>query len=161
MSQSVGIKDVARVAGVSVGTVSNVINRPDTVAAETRARVLSAIDRLGYVRSESARQLRAGRSRIMGLLVLDMGNPFFVDVASAGVNSTPRTRCSAKSERYSDSSPALCALLQTITPSPASRAVRSAPRATSTKKGLPMSRTSRPMIRLRPARSWRADSLRT
>ena len=81
MAQSVGIKDVARAAGVSVGTVSNVINRPDSVAAETRARVQSAIDRLGYVRSESARQLRAGRSRIMGLLVLDMGNPFFVDVA--------------------------------------------------------------------------------
>lgn len=81
MAHSVGIKDVARAAGVSVGTVSNVINRPDTVATETRARVLSAIDRLGYVRSESARQLRAGRSRIMGLLVLDMGNPFFVDVA--------------------------------------------------------------------------------
>ncbi|MDO0938635.1 LacI family DNA-binding transcriptional regulator [Streptomyces sp. DG2A-72] len=81
MAQSVGIKDVARAAGVSVGTVSNVINRPESVATETRARVLSAIDRLGYVRSESARQLRAGRSRIMGLLVLDMGNPFFVDVA--------------------------------------------------------------------------------
>ncbi|MFF4014527.1 LacI family DNA-binding transcriptional regulator [Streptomyces sp. NPDC001843] len=81
MAQSVGIKDVARAAGVSVGTVSNVINRPDTVASQTRARVQSAIDRLGYVRSESARQLRAGRSRIMGLLVLDMGNPFFVDVA--------------------------------------------------------------------------------
>ncbi|MGW5329327.1 LacI family DNA-binding transcriptional regulator [Streptomyces sp. NPDC004014] len=81
MAQSVGIKDVARAAGVSVGTVSNVINRPETVAGDTRARVLSAIDRLGYVRSESARQLRAGRSRIMGLLVLDMGNPFFVDVA--------------------------------------------------------------------------------
>lgn len=81
MVQSVGIKDVARVAGVSVGTVSNVINHPDCVATETRSRVLSAIDRLGYVRSESARQLRAGHSRIMGLLVLDMGNPFFVDVA--------------------------------------------------------------------------------
>jgi LacI family transcriptional regulator len=81
MAPSVGIKDVARAAGVSVGTVSNVINRPETVATETRARVQSAIDRLGYVRSESARQLRAGRSRIVGLLVLDMGNPFFVDVA--------------------------------------------------------------------------------
>ncbi|MFJ7327588.1 LacI family DNA-binding transcriptional regulator [Streptomyces cyaneofuscatus] len=81
MARSVGIKDVARVAGVSVGTVSNVINRPDAVGPDIRARVLSAIDRLGYVRSESARQLRAGRSRIMGLLVLDMGNPFFVDVA--------------------------------------------------------------------------------
>ncbi|NBM14610.1 LacI family DNA-binding transcriptional regulator [Streptomyces sp. GC420] len=82
MAQSVGIKDVARVAGVSVGTVSNVINRPESVAEETRARVLSTIDRLGYVRSESARQLRAGRSRIISLLVLDMANPFFVDVAS-------------------------------------------------------------------------------
>ncbi|MET9971923.1 LacI family DNA-binding transcriptional regulator, partial [Streptomyces sp. NPDC006356] len=89
MTQSVGIKDVARAAGVSVGTVSNVINRPDAVATETRARVQSAIDRLGYVRSESARQLRAGRSRIMGLLVLDMGNPFFVDVAR-GAERTAR-----------------------------------------------------------------------
>ncbi|MFW6719506.1 LacI family DNA-binding transcriptional regulator [Streptomyces aculeolatus] len=78
----VGIKDVARHAGVSVGTVSNVINRPDSVAAATRERVQAAIDRLGYVRSESARQLRAGRSRIIALLVLDMTNPFFVDVAT-------------------------------------------------------------------------------
>ncbi|MFE0172907.1 LacI family DNA-binding transcriptional regulator [Streptomyces sp. NPDC059002] len=77
----VGIKDVAKHAGVSVGTVSNVINRPDTVSQGTRHRVQAAIDRLGYVRSESARQLRAGRSRIMALLVLDMGNPFFADVA--------------------------------------------------------------------------------
>lgn len=82
MAQSVGIKDVARVAGVSVGTVSNVINRPESVAEETRARVLSTIERLGYVRSESARHLRAGRSRIIALLVLDMANPFFVDVAT-------------------------------------------------------------------------------
>ncbi len=76
-----GIKDVAKHAGVSVGTVSNVINHPDMVSAETRERVRAVIERLGYVRSESARQLRAGRSRIMALLVLDMGNPFFVDVA--------------------------------------------------------------------------------
>ncbi|WP_123468461.1 MULTISPECIES: LacI family DNA-binding transcriptional regulator [unclassified Streptomyces] len=81
MARVAGIKDVARQAGVSVGTVSNVINRPEAVLPETRARVLAAIEDLGYVRSESARQLRAGRSRIMALLVLDMGNPFFVDVA--------------------------------------------------------------------------------
>ncbi|MGW5333317.1 LacI family DNA-binding transcriptional regulator [Streptomyces bauhiniae] len=81
MAGRVGIKDVARHAGVSVGTVSNVINRPDSVTEETRLRVQAVIDRLGYVRSESARQLRAGRSRIISLLVLDMGNPFFVDVA--------------------------------------------------------------------------------
>ncbi|POX36579.1 LacI family transcriptional regulator [Streptomyces sp. Ru73] len=82
VAHTVGIKDVARQAGVSIGTVSNVINRPDMVAKETRERVQAAITALGYVRSESARQLRAGRSRIIALLVLDMGNPFFVDVAA-------------------------------------------------------------------------------
>jgi LacI family transcriptional regulator len=81
VARTVGIKDVARTAGVSVGTVSNVINRPDLVSADTRMRVEAAISSLGYIRSESARQLRAGRSRVLALLVLDMGNPFFVDVA--------------------------------------------------------------------------------
>lgn len=87
MGRAVGIRDVARAAGVSVGTVSNVINRPESVAAPTRARVRSAIDRLGYVRSESARQLRAGRSRMISLLVLDIANPFFVDVAAGAERS--------------------------------------------------------------------------
>ncbi|MFF8842009.1 LacI family DNA-binding transcriptional regulator [Streptomyces sp. NPDC015127] len=86
----VGIKDVARRAGVSVGTVSNVINRPDMVAEETRERVQAAITALGYVRSETARQLRAGRSRIISLLVLDMANPFFVDVASGAERAARR-----------------------------------------------------------------------
>jgi len=81
LTRMAGIKDVARQAGVSVGTVSNVINRPDLVSAETRAKVQAAIDLLGFVRSESARQLRAGRSRIVAMLVLDLGNPFFVQVA--------------------------------------------------------------------------------
>lgn len=79
--QPVSIKDVAREARVSIGTVSNVINRPDVVGEDTRARVRAVIGRLGYVRSESARQLRGGRSRILGLLVLDLGNPFFVELA--------------------------------------------------------------------------------
>lgn len=81
MAQMVGIKDVARQAGVSVGTVSNVLNRPELVSPETLIRVRAAIDRLGYVRSESARQLRAGESRMIAMLVLDMANPFFVEVA--------------------------------------------------------------------------------
>lgn len=89
MVGTTGIKDVARAAGVSVGTVSNVINRPDLVAERTRLRVQDVIHRLGYVRSESARQLRAGSSRIIGLLVLDMRNPFFVDVAR-GAERTAR-----------------------------------------------------------------------
>jgi DNA-binding LacI/PurR family transcriptional regulator len=80
------IKEVARQAGVSVGTVSNVLNRPDMVAPARRERVLDVIDKLGFVRNESARQLRAGRSRTIGLVVIDVANPFFTDVAR-GVES--------------------------------------------------------------------------
>jgi LacI family transcriptional regulator len=75
------IRDVAARAGVSVGTVSNVLNRPHLVAPTTRARVQEAISALGFVRNESARQLRVGRSRTLGMVVLDVSNPFFTDVA--------------------------------------------------------------------------------
>jgi LacI family transcriptional regulator len=81
VSSTVSIKDVAARAGVSVGTVSNVLNRPERVAEETRTRVQLAIIALGFVRNEPARQLRAGRSRTIGLLVLDAANPFFADVS--------------------------------------------------------------------------------
>ncbi len=68
-------------AGVSIGTVSNVLNRAHRVAPPTRERVEAAIASLGFVRNESARQLRAGRSRTIGLVVLDVANPFFTDLA--------------------------------------------------------------------------------
>jgi len=84
MTESASVIDVARQAGVSLGTVSNVLNRPERVAPATRQRVLRAIEELGFVRNEAARQLRAGRSRTIGLIVLDVGNPFFTDLA-AGV----------------------------------------------------------------------------
>jgi LacI family transcriptional regulator len=77
----VSIRDVAARAGVSVGTVSHVLNRPEIVAQATRKKVNAAIKALGFVRNESARQLRAGRSRMIGLVVLDVANPFFTDVA--------------------------------------------------------------------------------
>lgn len=75
------IRDVAAAAGVSVGTVSNVLNRPQSVPEKTFARVQDAIRELGYVRNDAARQLRAGRSTTVGLIVLDARNPFFTDVA--------------------------------------------------------------------------------
>lgn len=75
------IGDVARLAGVSVGTVSNVLNRPDRVAAATRERVLDAIRRLAFVPNASARQLRAGTITTVGAIVLDIRNPFFTEVA--------------------------------------------------------------------------------
>jgi LacI family transcriptional regulator len=75
------ISDVARHAGVSVGTVSNVLNHPDRVATATRERVEAAVAALRFVRNGSARQLRAGTITTAGAIVLDLANPFFTDVA--------------------------------------------------------------------------------
>jgi LacI family transcriptional regulator len=78
---ALNMRDVARRAGVSHGTVSNVLNDLPTVRPEIRQRVLDAINETGYVRNENARQLKVGRSRILGLIVLDTGNPFYNDLA--------------------------------------------------------------------------------
>ncbi len=88
------IQDVARLAGVSLGTVSNVLNNPDRVKPETVARVTKAINQLGFVRNESARQLKAGKSRTVGLIVLDIANPFFSELARGAEDA-------ATNERYS------------------------------------------------------------
>jgi LacI family transcriptional regulator len=88
-SATTGVKDVAKHAGVSVGTVSNVLNRPETVSEPTRRKVLRAINELGYIRNESGRHLRAGQSRTIAYLVLDASNPFFTDVAR-GVEEVAR-----------------------------------------------------------------------
>lgn len=74
------VKDVAALAGVAVGTVSNVLNRPDIVAEPTRKAVEEAIAALGFTRNESARQLRAGASRSIAMVVMDVANPFFTDL---------------------------------------------------------------------------------
>jgi LacI family transcriptional regulator len=75
------VRDVAAHAGVSVGTVSNVLNHPEKVLPDTVTRVQGSIELLGFIRNDAARQLRAGRSKTIGLVVLDVGNPFFTDVA--------------------------------------------------------------------------------
>ncbi|MGO1839986.1 MAG: LacI family DNA-binding transcriptional regulator, partial [Candidatus Microbacterium stercoravium] len=76
----VRIRDVAQRAGVSVGTVSNVLNRPAEVSPESVERVSRAIEELGYVRNDAARQLRAGISTTVGFVVLNSQNPFYNDV---------------------------------------------------------------------------------
>jgi LacI family transcriptional regulator len=75
------VRDVALHAGVSVGTVSNVLNHPDKVLPDTVTRVQASIAALGFIRNDAARQLRAGRSKSVGLVVLDVRNPFFTDLA--------------------------------------------------------------------------------
>src|ERR1035441_9723223 len=77
----VSIRAGAGRAGVSLGTVSNALNRPDRVAPTTLERVRAAIPGRALRGNEAARQLRPGRSRTIALLVLDMGNPFFTDIA--------------------------------------------------------------------------------
>jgi LacI family transcriptional regulator len=75
------IQDVAKLAGVSLGTVSNVLNYPDRVREQTVRKVTRAIDQLGFVRNDAARQLKAGKSKALGMIVLDSSNPFFGEMA--------------------------------------------------------------------------------
>jgi len=87
---AVSIRDVAREAGVSVGTVSNVLNKPDEVSPDSIARVQTAIDRLGYVRNDAARRLRAGVTSTVGFVVLDGRNPFFNEVVRGAEDEASR-----------------------------------------------------------------------
>lgn len=86
----VSIRDVAESAGVSVGTVSNVLNRPETVSADAAGRVLKVIDELGYVRNDAARKLRGGVSTTVGFVVLNGQNPFFNDVVRGAEDEASR-----------------------------------------------------------------------
>lgn len=81
--RSATIKDVARVSGVSVSTVSRVIRGRDEVSEETRRTVLGVIDQLGYRPSATARALVAGYSNTIALLVSDIANPFYPQLAKS------------------------------------------------------------------------------
>ncbi|MHA7191902.1 LacI family DNA-binding transcriptional regulator [Arthrobacter sp. MDT2-16] len=95
------MNDVARLAGVSLGTVSHVLNKPEIVSAKTIARVTAAIDELGFVRNDAARSLAAGRSNTIGLILTDVGNSLFVDIArgaEGAASSTGRSLLLANSD---------------------------------------------------------------
>ena len=85
------MSDVARHAGVAIGTVSNTLNSPEKVSERTRRKVLGAIAELGFVRNDAARSLAAGSSTTIGLVLADLGNSFFVDIAR-GVEQVMRRR---------------------------------------------------------------------
>ena len=80
------IRDVAQSCGVSEATVSNALANKPYVSAETRDLVLRAVQKLGYTLSPVARALRTGRSDTIGLVVSNLGNPFYADVL-LGVSS--------------------------------------------------------------------------
>ena len=75
-----GIRDVARLAGVSVATASLALNEQPGVAAATRSRIVAAAGQLGYRANPQAQALRTGRSSTYGLVVRNFANPFFLEV---------------------------------------------------------------------------------
>jgi DNA-binding LacI/PurR family transcriptional regulator len=85
------IRDVARLAGVAVSTVSYVVNGTGQVSAGTRLRVASAIDAVRYEPNLLARNLKAGRAACIGLIAPDLQNPYSISVA-AGVQDVVQSR---------------------------------------------------------------------
>ena len=75
------IRDVAALAKVSPITVSRVLNNPEVVSPETRARVETAIEELGYIPNQIARSLRSNRTNTLALVLTDITNPFWTSVA--------------------------------------------------------------------------------
>lgn len=81
------LRDVAAHAGVSIRTVSNVVNDFVHVAPQTRARVQRSIAEVGYAPNLAARQLRRGRTGMIGLIVPEIASPYFAELASAVVSA--------------------------------------------------------------------------
>jgi len=86
MSERPTIVDVAREAGVSLMTVSRVVNKKQDVSQATRQKVLQVIDALGYRPSGIARGLATNRTRTLGIVVPDIDNPFFSGVVRGAEN---------------------------------------------------------------------------
>jgi LacI family transcriptional regulator len=83
--KAVKIQDVAEAAGVSVSTVSRVLNDKDDVAAETYEKVQKVVRELGYVSSLAARGMRSHRTNVIGLIMPDVASPYSIEVLQ-GVN---------------------------------------------------------------------------
>lgn len=78
----ISLRDVAEAAGVSTGAVSYALNGRPGVSEPVRARIIDAARELGYTGNPHARSLRTGRSGLMGLIIRDLRNPYFLDVVA-------------------------------------------------------------------------------
>jgi DNA-binding LacI/PurR family transcriptional regulator len=83
MAKNVTLRDVAEYAGVSVTTVSNVVRDWPYISTETRDKVRSAIDTLGYTPHIVAQGLRTGQTQALAFIVPDLSNPYFAEIVSA------------------------------------------------------------------------------
>ena len=79
---SVRLKDVASKAGVSVATVSHVVNNTKPVSEKTKARIEAAIKELSYTPNFLAKSLKENRSKVIGLIIPDISNYYFTEIAS-------------------------------------------------------------------------------
>ena len=84
--RAVTIRDVAREAGVSVSTVSRILNGKDDVALETNDKVQSVIVKMGYASSLAARGMRSSETKVIGLILPDVSSPYCIEVMQ-GVNA--------------------------------------------------------------------------
>ena len=75
------MKDVAKAAGVSLGSVSHYLNDRVPVSPDKAARIQRAIDALGYRVDQGARSLRRRRTQTVGLIIPDISNPFYAELA--------------------------------------------------------------------------------
>ncbi len=75
------IKDVAAEANVSIATVSRVLNKTQYVSSETSDKVLSAVKKVGYRPNAIAKSLKTNKTYMVGLVVPDIANPYFVEIA--------------------------------------------------------------------------------
>ncbi|MDR2019903.1 MAG: LacI family transcriptional regulator [Treponema sp.] len=73
-------KEIARKAGVSVATISRVLNNESGVSSQTRQRIAGLFDEYAYVRNNNARNLRTSRSKAIGFLMSNIANPFFIAI---------------------------------------------------------------------------------
>ncbi len=96
---SVRMKEVASRAGVSVKTVSNVVNGYQHVAPGTRERVQRAIDEMGYRPNLSARSLRSGRTGILTVALPRLDEPYFAELAAAVIAVADRTGCTVLADQ--------------------------------------------------------------
>ncbi|MFD1271075.1 LacI family DNA-binding transcriptional regulator [Streptomyces kaempferi] len=97
----VRMRDVAEHAGVSVRTVSNVVNGYSHVSPDMRAKVQRSLDELGYRMDYLARGLRSGRTGFIALAVPFLAEPYFAELAQAVIRAAGRatSRCSSSRPR--------------------------------------------------------------
>lgn len=94
--------DVSRLAGVSIKTVSNVINDYPYVRDETRRKVLDAIETLGYTPNLSARSLRSGRTNVISLMIPDLRNAYFAELADSVMRAAAERGLAVLIEQFGD-----------------------------------------------------------